>query len=89
MLSLEEVVRYFGDSGQLQEGHEWIRDVFNDARKAVDLDGLASWWWLRSPGYLSNRASNVGRTGFIYVNGSTVTWAAGGIRPALWLNLEH
>jgi hypothetical protein len=65
LLSLEEVTRYFGDSGQLANRpskngeYVWyIEDQYNEARTAYSaVDGLwgdpagtASWWWLRSTG---------------------------------------
>jgi hypothetical protein len=102
LLSIEEVVKYFGDSGQLQdrpEGRHWIYDEYNSARIVMivvndeDDDGedneVALWWWLRSPGYDSYGAADVGTDGGIYVYGYDVlTGGSGGVRPALWLNLE-
>jgi len=41
LLSIEEVVQYFGDSGQLAIRPNMIYDQYNQARSA------ASWWWLR------------------------------------------
>ena len=101
LLSLEEVVRHFGDSGQLANGLQgmlWIRDEFNDARiarSAVAWDthwgsfspGDPSWWWLRSPGIYGFRATDVSFVGFVNVIGLNVTYAGGGVRPALWLYL--
>ncbi|MDR0220034.1 MAG: CAP domain-containing protein [Lachnospiraceae bacterium] len=65
LLSIEEVVQYFGDSGQLtpRASEGWgISDEFNEARVAFCLDtctnddehydsgyGPAPSWWLRSP----------------------------------------
>jgi len=100
LLSLEEVVKYFGDSGQLQdrpEGRHWIYDEYNSARIVMivvndeDDDGedneVALWWWLRSPGYYSYRAAFVYADGRINVGGNYVNYYGGGVRPALWLNL--
>ena len=42
------------------------------------------WWWLRSPGSLSNRASDVYSDGSLY--GSYVNYANGSVRPALIIN---
>jgi len=88
LLSIEEVVRYFGDSGQLQNKSNdwWITDQYNDARIAGDLSGAASWWWLRSPGGGSGGAAYVTGGGSVRMIGGNVG-SAGGVRPALWLNL--
>jgi hypothetical protein len=66
LLSIEEVVYYFGDSGDLINRKGWyvrnkmpvlkdgkgqtINDQYNNARIATGLDGNAQPWWLRSPG---------------------------------------
>jgi len=92
LLSLEEVVRYFGDSGQLNsrpsENAYWIEDRYNTARIARNRNGEALWWWLRSPGGNSNSAAGVGPDGGVGVGGNDVSGSNGGVRPALWLNLE-
>ena len=68
LLSLEEVVYYFGDSGILDEmaalraaGHpasallDPISDAYNDARAAAPIgDNIVPWWWLRTPGRAYN-----------------------------------
>ena len=91
LLSLEEVVKYFGDSGQLEnknlKDEYWFNDKYNAARIAKGAEGKACWWWLRSPGYGSNGAAHVGPDGNVYVNGLFVHIHSGGVRPALWLNL--
>ena len=89
LLSLEEVVRYFGDSGQLGGGSQNvpINDEFNTARTAI-YGGSNRWWWTRSPGNGSNRAANINNNGFLDLRGDTVDNNNGGIRPALWLDLN-
>ena len=102
LLSIEEVVKYFGDSGDLKNRKGWyeennndvlkdgkgyyINDEYNSARKAVDADGTASWWRLRSPGGYSVSAAYVGPDGRFSIGG-VVHANSGGLRPALWLNL--
>lgn len=90
LLSIEEVVKYFGDSGQLQKrskgGAWWIDDQYNSARKA-NHDGRKWWWWLRSPGIDDSNAVFVSIGGYLGLLGNTVG-NGGGVRPALWLNLE-
>ena len=93
LLSIEEVVRYFGDSGQLEnspDGVSWIWDEYSETRIAQDITGSASWWWLRSPGFSPFGAASVSGNGILSVHGSDVFWsggAGGGVRPALWLIL--
>jgi len=103
LLSINEVVKYFGDSGQL--GNRLrddvyltiIDDQYNTARIAYGLSGAEDNWWLRSPGLLDHSssinasASIVDIHGYIEIDGSTFgrnERNIRGIRPALWLNLE-
>jgi hypothetical protein len=93
LLSLEEAVKYFGDSGQLQTRVNaspayMINDEYNDARIAYDLDGAVSWWWLRTPGGFSSRAVSVTNEGWLNINGNNIDYIYG-IRPALWLSLPQ
>jgi hypothetical protein len=96
LLSLEEVVKYFGDSGQLakqptdRDGFEAasIDDRYNEARIAYFKNReLSMWWWLRSPGRLSDQRTSVQYNGYILVNGFEASGMEGGIRPAMWLDL--
>ena len=90
LLSLEEVVRYFGDSGQLANKPDYVHyisDEYDSNRVAVVNDTKeASDWWLRSPGTNSYYAARVVYDGRVYVNGFYV-YNDLGVRPALWLNL--
>ena len=89
LLSIEEVVKYFGDSGQLKnDPRDDIHDQYNSARIAKDENGAASWWWLRSPGGYANSPAYVRDDGSVRVLGSRVRNGRGGVRPAFWLNLE-
>ena len=95
LLSLEELVRYFGDSGQLEnkDGRPvafGINDEFNSARASRKTDGRDFTWRLRSPGVRNDSSATVNTYGVVSVIGSPVSSSgiAGGIRPALWLNLE-
>ena len=90
LLSIEEVVKYFGDSGQLQnknpESEYWINDRYNKER-AAKCNNAGSWWWLRSPGNTQRNAADVGSDGFVNLVGDNVSPTSCGVRPALWLNL--
>ena len=90
LLSIEEVVKYFGDSGQLANRPDdeglpayFMHDEYSPARIAVNQDtGEAASWWLRSPGGSSNRAVYVGKYGRIYITDDPfVNYADIGVRP--------
>jgi len=99
LLSLEELVKYFGDNGDLRNKRQkdyngkndstgyYLHDQYNSARIANFGNEGALWWWLRSPGGGSDDAANVGRGGRVRVTGRDVDYDSGGVRPALWLNL--
>jgi hypothetical protein len=63
---------------------------FRVAREILDAsEDSSAWWWLRSPGHYPGRASHVDTGGYVGVYGSVnVSSASGGVRPALWLNVE-
>ena len=94
LLSLEELVRYFGNSRRLSNQNHpdnppgGVDDRYNENRSAYympDGAGWPWWWWLRSPGYSSEQAAFVFIFGFINVAGVNVDAIDYGIRPALWL----
>jgi len=103
LLSYEELVRYFGDSGDLMNRHgvemgyglsfgDAIKDEYNKARGVLNLEGFNAWWWLRSPGAPRDHTENDHVTAgsvdnVIWLCGDYVCKEDGGVRPALWLNL--
>ncbi|MDR2532864.1 MAG: DUF6273 domain-containing protein [Oscillospiraceae bacterium] len=72
LLSIDEAQTYFTD---------------DSSRIAYFADGDVHFWWLRSPGYLSDYAANVNGDGYVIVDGIEVERGFVGVRPALWLNL--
>ena len=92
LLSLDEVCRYFGDSTtelrNVRKDDWYFSDKNNPNRIAKDGNQNACWWWLRSLGYNSFTAAVVDDDGFVYVRGFIVFNDSGGVRPALWLNLD-
>jgi hypothetical protein len=90
LLSLSEVVRYIGDSGQLKNKNPKskyrIQDQFCSERIA-NYNNSRSWWWLRSPGVSSYYGALVSYDGDLIMGGYDVLDESGGVRPALWLNL--
>jgi hypothetical protein len=94
LLSIEEIVKYFGDSGELSkkpanatvENILYISDSYDSARQAKNLSGANTWWWTRSPGGGSPAAIGIGDSGRIHMHGSKVdSTNGGGIRPAMWI----
>ena len=97
LLSNEEVVKYFGDSGDLLNPPGQLNATMNDADYVLDdeysearlaeYDGAYVWWWLRSPGHSRSTASAVTHRGKIHMGGYFVQEKFG-LRPAIWINLD-
>lgn len=58
----------------------------NDDERVANFAGKARWWWLRTPG-IKGHAAGVRTNGDINDYGRRIDFSAGGVRPALWLNL--
>ena len=90
LLSIEEVVKYFGDSGQLEKKNpnsvHWIDDQY-DSERAAKFNTGSFWWWLRSPGTNPACPAFVSPDGYIDLTGSSIDFR-GGLRPALWLKID-
>ena len=90
LLSIAEVVKYLGDSGQLENGNPeseyFIDDEYNEARIAT-FEGTAEWWFTRSPGAEDGRAADISDVGPLIVYGDCCN-AGHGMRPALWVSME-
>ncbi|MCL2063739.1 MAG: DUF6273 domain-containing protein [Candidatus Cloacimonetes bacterium] len=88
LLSIAEVVQYFGDSGQLENRphpYAWfITDQFNSNRIAL-FNGFADNWWLRSSGSNSGNTSYISESGEVNMEGGSVFFSLG-IRPASWIS---
>ena len=92
VLSVEEILQYFGDSGQYENppgGIRWISDEYNEARIGRSLEGQPLWWWSRTPGRYRRLIAGVDVAGIIYVGGMSANSCGGGIRPAMWINLTY
>ena len=101
ILSLEEVDRYFGNSGDymnkrrkkfdngkwVMDDDGWILSNENDNSRVAKHNGLASLWWLRTPGYSDCTVAYVSTPGNIPPNGDRVCIGRGGVRPALWIKV--
>ena len=95
-LSVEEVVRYFGDSGQMNDRPDgigtlpfinWISDEYDTARIGRDEEGKALSWWLRTPGAHQRLVTFVDPLGVIAMYGTSAVQFPTASRPALWLNV--
>ena len=93
LLSVEEVVKYFGGNGQ-PGGRDnfYIDDEFNNARQAVCIKGSPTRWMLRTPGKLPYMVVTATINGRIAVTGDFVNRQSTelfnvGIRPAMWVTL--
>lgn len=91
LLSIDEVVKHFGDSGYLEKkqfgpkGESWWFDDQYNADRLAKYGSKNAWWWLRSPGYISSRAAYIAIRGYVQMHGGDVNAKLGGVRPALWL----
>ena len=92
LLSIEEVVNFFGDSGQLLKRNSrneyWIDDKYNEERIAI-FEAAPCMWWLRSPGYDSEGTVIVDEYGNLYMGGYRVNDDNCGVRPAIWVRTEE
>jgi len=90
LLSIEEIVKYFGDSGQLKNKNlnngYYINDQYNSNR-ITKFGNEAVYWWLRSIGQMGIGAAFVYDSGAVHVSGRAVNHDDTGVRPALWLKL--
>ena len=90
LLSIEEVVRYFGDSGYMQNrpgDATYLSDMYDSVRVGRFKDGRSRFSWLRSPGGGRDLASGVDGAGAIAIFGTGVGNSTATVRPVLWLNL--
>jgi len=98
LLSIEEMLQYFGDSGRIDNhrfGLRVINDEYNAMRHAGYADGVTfarpPLSWLRSPGRFQGHAAFIdkdsGNRGTINLYGEDTNYY-GGVRPALWLITE-
>jgi len=99
ILNLEDADRYFGNSGDylnkrrkkydsgswVFDDKGWILSNKHDQGRVAKHGGLASFWWLRSPGYSDCTVAYVSTTGNIPPNGDRVCIGRGGVRPAMWV----
>jgi hypothetical protein len=94
LLSVEEVLRYFGNSNQIQERPQvenhnisLLRDDYNDARVSLNQQGRRVFWRLRTPGNAYNNTADIIQDGTLRLSGEGVSISIG-VRPAMWISIE-
>jgi len=88
LLSVEEVVEYFGDSEQLEHpryNSNRISDMYNVGRMGMDTAQRIRPWWLRTPADGSGSAIVVNFDGTILVQNGMPVGQYAGVRPAMWV----
>jgi len=89
LLSISEVIKYFGDSNQLSNRPRNARIISDkyDEKRIAHYNKTASWWWLRSPGSFGFRAARINPDGSLDMSSTHIHDAEGGIRPAIWIDI--
>ena len=95
LLSIGEVQRYFTDDEDgLSRDRACKPTAYALANGSWTVNssewyGSFCWWWLRSPGFIQERAAGVASGGNISVTGSSSRLSEPiSVRPALWINLS-
>ncbi|MEE3405113.1 MAG: DUF6273 domain-containing protein, partial [Acutalibacteraceae bacterium] len=81
-LSIDETNQYFTSDSDREA---YTTDCAH--KRGNDSDDRSDYWWLRSPGGLSDDAADVLDNGSINQDGFYVDDDDGAVRPAFWLNL--
>ena len=85
LLSVSEAKKYFSSDAERQCRPT---DYAKEQGCYVNADNSNCWWWLRSPGNDSRFATDISNNGSVNIYGLNVDRGNGGVRPALWINLE-
>ena len=89
-LSIDEAEKYFGsddDRMAAPTGYAKKRGCYVDDYFSLPTGENTCWWWLRSPGDISNYAAYAYIDGYIGQIGFGVNYRRVCVRPAFWLNL--
>lgn len=84
-LSIDEANQYFpGDSKKIAHATPYAlyRGCYGKNKTS------AVWWWLRSPGRDQKQAAMIQSTGKLVTNGDYVESTTGGVRPAMWIQIN-
>jgi hypothetical protein len=80
---LEDVARRISESPNWSYSYDEALAELENAIEETESNG--AWWWLRSPGFLSDFALGIHLDGSLN-SSDTVDNVYNGVRPALWLN---
>ena len=83
ILSIEEVERYFADTGSSECGATEYA-IAQGVSGRTGENGTCC-WWLRSPGDANGYAAYVANGWGVTYSGENVTYGSHGVRPALWM----
>ncbi|MBQ6695859.1 MAG: acyltransferase [Lachnospiraceae bacterium] len=85
LLSAEEAQKYFIDDEARK-----LEPTTMAFRRGINVNPRvgSSWWWLRTMGKESNMVAVVSQDGEINLEGERVNIASGGIRPAIWIDMQ-
>lgn len=85
-LSMDEVEDFFfSEETRLARPTTWAEKKGSYPNPS---NGCA-WWWLRTPGANQPTAAGINSDGTFSYDGFGVSNGSGGVRPALWINLEN
>ncbi len=85
LLSLKEFDTYLAGT----PGAICIATPFAVANRVyIQLGSGACWWWSRTPGQYQRYATGINPVGNISYNGNNVDYHHGGVRPAMWIDLN-
>ncbi|NLV34528.1 MAG: serine/threonine protein kinase, partial [Clostridiaceae bacterium] len=87
LLSISEAQKYF--SSDYERRTEATAYAVKNGVWVYDSDSDCCLWWLRSPGYSSNRAASVDRDGSVDYTGNYVLDVYRAVRPAMWIDISN
>lgn len=88
LLSVSEAEKYFKTDDERRckpTEYAWIRGAYSNSNSIYE--GYFD-WWLRSPGDFDYYAAFVNSYGAVCCSGVDVLYSCGGVRPALWVDLN-
>ena len=86
LLSTKEFERYCtSEESRICQLTEYSK--FQKSRTGVKINGMNTWWWLRTPGENAYSASYVGPDGTVSSSGVFVNNGYDAVRPAMWVSL--
>ncbi|MCD8069187.1 MAG: leucine-rich repeat protein [Lachnospiraceae bacterium] len=88
LLSAEEAEEYFESNGARTAGCTAYALSRNSDSALYNSLYDSSYWWLRTPGMFDYNAMYVNYTGGLEYDGMAANNVIGGVRPAMWVNIN-